>query len=177
VPEYRFPRWRQAVFVAVMIAVLVVTIGPPVSQGTLNVRVTGIIPPGIISHVYVRFSSVQIHISGFASSSGLITLTQLLPRIDLVQVQNPSALDTLISARISSGRYDSIILQPANATVIASTGQSTPVSLNSALSAAAMIQVPPNSSGDVLVILNADYVQLISSTPFISLSLVQAVGA
>ncbi len=164
-------------FAAVLIAVLVVTIGPPISQGTLNVRVTGIIPQGIVSHVYVKFSSVQIHISGFAKGSGLITLTQLLPRIDLVQAQNPSALDTLISARISSGRYDAITLQPDNATIITSNGQSTPLTLNSAVSAAVPIPVPPNRSGDVLVVLDADYVQLIASTPLISLSLVQAVGA
>ncbi len=179
-PEYRFPRWRQVAFGAVLIAVLVVTIGPPVSQGTLIVRVTGIIPPGVISHVYIRFSSMQVHISGFAKGSGLITLTQLLPRIDLVQAPSPSALDTLVSARISSGRYDFIILQPENATMITLSGQSTPLALSSANSevgAVVAIPVPPNRSGDVLVVLNADYVQLIASTPALSLSLVQAVGA
>ncbi len=162
---------------AVLIAILVVTIGPPVSQGTIRVRVAGIIPPGIVSHVYIRFSSVQLHVSGFAKGSGLITLTQLLPRIDLVQAQNQLTLDPLISATVSSGRYDTITLQADNATIVNSNGQSTPLTVGSTVNAVVTIPVLPNHSGDILVVLNADYVQLISSTPFISLSLVQAVGA
>ncbi|OLD01169.1 MAG: hypothetical protein AUJ07_11895 [Crenarchaeota archaeon 13_1_40CM_3_53_5] len=176
-PEYPFPKWRQLVFVAVLIAVLVVTLAPPVSQGTIRVRVAGVIPPGIVSHVYIRFISVQLHVSGFPGSSGFVTLTQLLPRIDLVQPQNQLALDPLISAKISSGRYDEITLQADNATIVNSNGQSIPISIGKSVSAVVTVPVPPNRSGDVLVILNADYVQLISATPFISLSLVQAVGA
>ncbi len=176
-PEYRFPKWRQLVFVAVLVAILVVAIGPPISQGTIRVRVAGIIPPGIISHVYIRFSSIQLHVSGFSKSSGLVTLTQLLPRIDLVQAQNQPTLDPLISATVSSGRYDAITLQADNATIVNTNGQFTPLNVGSTLNAAVIIPVPPNHSGDVLVVLNVDYVQLISSTPFISLSLVQAVGA
>src|SRR5881628_1383240 len=125
--EYPFPKWRQLVFVAVLIAVLVVTLAPPVSQGIIRVRVAGVIPPGIVSHVYVRFSSVQLHVSGFPGGSGLVTLTQLLPRIDLVQAQDQLTLDPLISARISSGRYDAITLRAENATIVNSNGQSTAI--------------------------------------------------
>lgn len=160
-----------------LIAILVVTIAPPVSQGTIRVRVTGIIPPGIISHVYVKFGSVKLHTSGFTKGAGLVTLTQLLPRVDLVQAQHQPTLDPLISATISSGRYDTITLQADSATIVDSNGQSTLLTVGSTVNAAVTIPVPPNHSGDVLVVLNADYVQLISSTPFISLSLVQAVGA
>ena|SRR2546428_1187554 len=176
-PEYQLPRWRQLVFVAVLIAVLVVTIGPPVSTGTVRVRVAGIIPQGIISHLYVTFGQVQLHVSGFPAGSGIVTLIHLLPRVDLVQPTNPQTLDPLISAPVSSGRYDSITLLAANATIVNVNGQSTPLTIGSTLNAAVTIPVPPNHSGDVLVVLNADYVQLIASTPSISLSLVQAVGA
>jgi hypothetical protein len=173
VTEYRFPGWRRIAFVALLIVILVIILAPPISQGTVNVRIYGSPPQGVVSHVFVKFSQVELHTAGVPIESGWVTLTQTVPRIDLVSLPGQFVPNTLLSSKIQSGRYDSIRLSIANSTVVITNTLGTPVSTRLVIAANATIPVPPNGNGDVLVVLGLDYTLLASSPPSLSARIIQ----
>lgn len=171
---YPFPPWRRVIFVAVLITILVVTFASSVTQGTVNVRVSGFVPGAAITHIYVRFSEVRLHTAGYPAESGWVILTNLLPVVDLVPQRNQVVPDAIISARIQSGRYDAVELRAANSTFVIGNAPGTRVSVGSTVSANVTLPVPPNRTGDVLVIVLVDYQAILSGSPVLSLKLLQA---
>ncbi len=173
--EYRFPRWRQVPFVAVLMVVLVLSFAPSITRGTINIRIYALIPQGVVSHVYASFSSVQLHVSGFPQETGLVTISQsqLVPRLDLLPRPGQFVPSTILATTVTSGRYDAVKLLFSNSTVVLASGQRTGIPSGPSLSANVTIPVPPNGNGDVLVVLSLDYSALISSTPSISATIAQ----
>lgn len=172
VTEYLFPGWRRIAFVALLIVILVVILAPPISQGTVNVRIYGSASQGVVSHVFVKFSEVELHTAGVPSESGWVHLTPV-PRIDLVSPPGQLVPNTLLSSKIQSGRYDSIRLSIANSTVVITNPLGTPVSTRLVIAANATIPVPPNGNGDVLVVIDLDYTLLASTPPSLSARVLQ----
>ncbi len=160
-------------FIALLIIILVIILAPPISQGTVNVRIYGSTPQGVVSHVYVKFGQVQLHTAGLPEESGWVMFTHLVPSIDLVPLPSQFVPITLLSSRIQSGRYDSVKLTILNSTVVITNGQGTPLSTPVALAANVTIPVPPNGNGDVLIVLGLDYALLTASSPSLSASILQ----
>lgn len=166
---YPFPAWRRVIFVAVLLTILVVTFASSVTQGTVNIRVSGFVQGAAITHIYVRFSEVRLHTAGYPAESGWVTLTNLLPVADLVPHPHQIVPDAIISARIPSGRYDAISLVASNSTVVIGNAPGTAVSAGSTLNANVTLPVRPGGTGDVLVIVLVDYAAILSSPPSLSL--------
>ena len=174
---YAFPAWRRVVFVAVLITILVVTFTSSVTQGTVNVRISGFAQGAAITHIYVKFSEVKLHTAGYPTGAGWITLTNLLPVVDLVPQPNQEVPDTIISARIQSGRYDVVSLRAENSTVVVGSAPGTRVSVGSTLSANVTLPVRPSGTGEILLLVLVDYQAILSSSPVLTLKLFQATAA
>ncbi len=170
---YRLPGWRRIPSVALVIVILVLILAPPISQGTVNVRIYSSTPQGVVSHVFVKFSQVELHTAGLPGESGWVTLTQTVPRIDLVSLPGQFVPSTLLSSKMQSGRYDSIRLSIADSTVVLTNSPGTPVSTKLVVAANATIPIPANGNGDVLVVLGLDYTLLTSSPPSLSATILQ----
>ena len=175
--EYQFPGWRKIIFVAVLIVIIVISLAPAISQGTVNVRVYGPPSDGLVSHVFVKFSQVELHNAGFPTDSGWVTFTQVIPKVDLVSSPGQFVPQVLLTSRIQSGRYDTIKLTVANATIVVNSITSAPVSTGLVLNTDLTIPVPPNGSGDVLVVLTLDYRQLLDTPPALAVQILQATAA
>ncbi len=172
--DYPFAAWRRVIFVAALIVILVIAFAPSITQGTVNIRVYGFVPGGPVSHLYVKFSEVSLHTAGYPEDSGWVTLTNLLPRVDLVPQPNQLVPESIISARIQSGRYDAIKLVASNSTLVLASSPGVPISTGSTVNANVTLPIPPNGIGDVLFLLVVDYSALLSSQPTLSLTLLQA---
>ena len=164
-------------FGALLIVILVVTLAPSVTQGTVNVRVYGFIPGGTVSHIYVKFSEVSLHTAGYPADSGWVNFANVLPRVDLVPQPSQLVPDALISARIQSGRYDAIRLVAANSTVVIDNTPGLRVVTGSTVSANVTLPVPPSGIGEVLVLILVDYSLILASEPQLSLSVLQITSA
>src|SRR5215467_498472 len=70
VSDYQFPPWRRLIFIAGLIAILLLTLAPSVTRGNINVRVFALLPSGIVKHLYSSFTGVQVHVAGLPSSNG-----------------------------------------------------------------------------------------------------------
>lgn len=151
--------------------ILVVAFAPSITQGTVNVRVYGFAQEGPISHVYVKFSEVALHTTGYPADSGWVTYRNLLPFVDLVPQPGQVIPGSITSVRIQSGRYDSLKLVASNSTVIIANSQRVPLSGGTTISANVTLPIPPNRVGDVLVVVTFDYAQLLSAQPSLSLRL------
>ena len=177
--DYRFPSWRRLLFVAVLLIILVLTLAPSVSKGTINVRVYALIPRGAVTHLIASFTDVQLHTAGLPDSAGWVKAGQnaIGPNVDLIPQSNQLLPGTILSTSITSGRYDTIRMTFSNSTLVVDSGQKTPVAAaSSPLSANAIVSVPPNGNGDVLFILTLDYSLLISTSPSISASVAQVIS-
>lgn len=175
--NYLYPPWRRIVFVAALIVVLVISFAPSVTQGTVNVRVYGFVQGAAISHIYVRFSEVSLHTAGYPAESGWITLTKLLPIVDLVPQPNQAASEQIVSVQIQSGRYDAVRLVATNSTVVIDNAPGMAVSAGSTVNANMTLPVPPSGTGDLLLVVLVDYAELLGSQPVLSLTLLQATTA
>ncbi len=172
--EYRFPPWQRVTFLAVLIVILVLSLAPSITQGTINIRVYALIPQGVFSHVYTSFSSVQLHAAGFPQGTGLVTIQSHFARgFDMLPTAGKYVPGAILSTAITSGRYDSVTLSFSNSTLVLPRGQKTNIPTGPSLSANVTIAVPPNGNGDVLVVLSLDYSTLISATPSISATISQ----
>ena len=170
---YPFPSWRRVTFVALLIIVLVVALAPSITQGTVSVRVYGLVDSGVVSHVFVKFSQVQLHTAGYPSNSGWLTLSQTLPRVDLVPKPGQLVPETITSLQVQSGRYDSIKLLIQNATIVVNNGPGIPISSGPSLAANVTLPVPPNRSGEVLFVVTLDYSLLVADPPSLVISILQ----
>jgi len=175
--NYPYRAWRRIVFVAPLIVILVISFAPSVTQGTVNVRVYGFIQGAAISHIYVKFSEVSLHTAGYPPEAGWVTLTQLLPSVDLVPHPTQPLPQSLVSVQIQSGRYDAVRLVADNSTVVIDNAPGMAVSTGSTVNANMTLPIPPSGTGDLLVVLLVDYAQLLGSQPALSLTLLHATTA
>lgn len=173
--DYSFPGWRRALFVAILAVILAFTLVSSVTQGTVHLHVAGSAPGGLVSHVFVKFSEVSLHTAGYPRDSGWVTLTNLLPKLDLVPQPNDKVPQTLISSQVQSGRYDEIRLVAQNATIVVEGTSDRQVSVVSTVSANVTLGIPPNGSGDVLVLFSVDYSLVLADSPQVSLNIVRVV--
>ncbi len=173
--DYPFPSWRRVVFVASLILILIVTFIPSVTQGTVNVRVTGFIPGGgIVTHIYVKFSEVSLHTAGYPLETGWVSFAHVLPRVDLVPQSTQPAPDAIVSARIQSGRYDLARLVAANSTIIIDNTPGFGIPTGSTVSADVTLPIRPNGIGEVLVVVIVDYSGILDSEPQLTLRVLHA---
>ncbi len=175
--DYRSPGWRRIIFVAALLVILVVTFGPAISQGTVNVSIYGPPSDGVFSHIFVKITKVELHTASFPAASGWITLTQIVPKVDIVSSPGQFIPEAILSSQIQSGRYDSIRLSVSNATAMVGNTQTIPVSNNLILTSNVVVPVPPNGAGDVLVVLTVNYSQLLDSTPSLDMQILQATSS
>ena len=170
---YSFPAWRRAPFIALLIIIFVIAYAPATTQGTATVRLSALISPSNISHLYISISSIQLHREGFLNWT---TISQSFPVIDLLSPTSQSTPQTITSASVPSGRYDSMKIIFSNSTVLIS-GQIRPVAAPPALDANMTMLVAPNGNGDLLLIVAFDYATLFADTPSLSFILVSATTA
>ncbi len=176
-PNYPYPQWRRVVFAALLIAIVSISFIPSITEGTLIVRISGFIPGAVITHIYVKFSEVSFHTAGYPPDTGWTTLTNLLPRVDLVPQSSNDVPDAIISARIQSGRYDAFRLVAANSTVVIDNAPTFQISTGPTIAGNATIPVRPNGFGDILIVLLVDYNSILATQPELSLRLLQATAA
>jgi len=154
----------------------VLTLAPSVTKGNINVRVYALIPRGAVTHFLASFSDIQLHTAGLPESSGWLKVGQgsVRPNVDLIPQSDQLVPGTILSASITSGRYDSIRMTFSNSTLVLDSGQKASVpAATPPLSANTIVSVPPNGNGDVLFILSLDYSLLISTSPSISANIAQ----
>lgn len=159
---YPFPGWRRVIFVAVLVVVIVVAFAPSVTEGTVRLHIFGVTPAGAISHLFVKFSSLQFHSYGFASGSGWVNTTET-ETVDLIDLSVQFLPRQAASVPIVSGRYDAIRMFMTNSTAVI--GASRISLLNTpTLSANFTLPISPNGFGDILVQVTFDD-SLILATP------------
>src|SRR5437899_8952170 len=169
---YSFPGWRRVLFVAVLVVVLVIALAPSITQGIIKVHIYGLTSPGVIDHLYVKFTSLQFHTYGFGSSAGWANVTETTPTIDLIPIPTQFLPQIVASAQITSGRYDAIRLFMTNSTALIGV---THVSLSNTptLSANFTLPIPPNALWDVLILVRFDACLVLSNPAALSIQVVQ----
>jgi hypothetical protein len=169
---YLYPGWRRVLFVAVLVVVLVIALAPSITQGTVKVHVYGLTAPGIIDHLYVKFTSLQFHTYGFGFGMGWVSVNESMPTIDLIPVPTRFLPQIVASAQITSGRYDAIRLFMTNSTALIGT---THVSLSNTptLSANFTLPIPPNGFGDILLLVSFDDSRVFASPATLSIQVVE----
>jgi Domain of unknown function (DUF4382) len=170
---YPYPGWRRVTFVAVLVVVLVIALAPSITQGTIKVHIYGVTTPGVIDHLYVKFTSLQFHTHGVGFGAGWVNVTETTPTVDLVPVPSQFLPQIVASAQITSGRYDAIRLVMTNSTAMVGANR---VSLPNApvLNANFTLPVPPNGFGDVLLLVNFDDSLIFANPAALSIQVVQA---
>jgi Domain of unknown function (DUF4382) len=174
---YPYAGWRRVIFAAVLVVVLVITLAPSITQGTIKVYIYGVTAPGVIDHLYVKFMSLQFHTYGVGFVAGWVNVTEPTPTVDLVPVPGPGQYlaQVVASAQITSGRYDAIRLVMTNSTAIVGASH---VSLPNApvLNAnfTPMLPIPPNGFGDVTLTVGFDDSLILANPPALSIQVVQA---
>ncbi len=156
---------------AVLVIVIVVAFAPSVSHGTVTLRLYGSSARSVVNHVYVSFMKVELHEAGLPSANGWVTITRSLSHVDLVS-SNQTTPQTVTSANVHSGRYDGIMITFSNSTLVIA-GRPVPVSAPPVVKANFTLPVPPNSTGDVFLVLDFDYSSLFANPPTLSLTVLQ----
>ena len=151
-------------FVALLLVVIVLNYAPATTQGTATVRLSTLSAPSPITHLYIALSTVQFHQRGYLNSSGWTSISQAFPVVDILAPTAQSTPLMLTSAPVHSGSYDSIRLSFTNSTVVIS-GTTFPLTAPPSLSANMTMPVPPNGTGDVLIIVAFDYTPLLVTRP------------
>lgn len=161
---YSYPSWRRVPFIALLLVAIVLNYAPATTQGTATVRLVTLSAPSVITHIYLRLSSVQFHQLGYLNSSGWTTISQAFPIVDLLSPANQAMPPIITSAQIHSTSYDSIRLSFTNSTATIS-GKQTSLAAPSPLLANMTLPVPPNGFGDLQIIVAFDYSQLFPTQP------------
>jgi Domain of unknown function (DUF4382) len=171
---YPYPGWRRVIFVAVLLVVLVLTLIPSITQGTIKIHIYGLGGTGALDHLFVSFKSLQLHTFGFAftANTGWISLNQSTAPIDLIQAPGQYLPKTVESAPITTGRYDAIRLIMTNSTAQVGT-KSFSLSNTPVLDANFTLPISPNGFGDVLLLLSFDYALILQSPGTLSIRIVQ----
>src|SRR5690242_6081392 len=107
---YSYPGWRRVIFVAALVVVLVIALAPSITQGTIKVHIYGVTSPGVIDHLYGKFTSLQFHNHGVGFDAGWVSVNETTPTVDLVPVPGQFLPQIVASAQITSGTYDAIRL-------------------------------------------------------------------
>jgi hypothetical protein len=172
VPVYGYAAWRRVIFVAILLAMIVISMAPSVSEGTVIVRMYGSSSSTLLSHVYIVFSKVDLHEVGFPNSTGWVSITKGFSTVDLLSPAPQTASQTATAAQVHSGRYDAIAVVFSNATVVMS-ARSIPLAAPLPIRANVSLPVPPNGNGDVFLVIGFDYNAIFGNPPNLSLILVQ----
>ena len=169
---YSFPGWRRVIFVSVLVVVLVIALVPSITQGTIKVHIYGLTAPGVIDHLYIKFTNLQFHTYGFGFGEGWVNFTETTSTIDLVPIPTQFLPQIVTSAQITSGRYDAIRLFMTNSTALIGT---THVSLPNTptLSANFTLPIGPNGFGDVLLLVSFDDSLVLADPAALSIQVVQ----
>jgi len=169
---YPYPGWRRVIFVAVLVVVLVIALAPSITQGTIKVHLYGLTNRGVVDHLYVKFSNLQLHTYGFGSNVGWVNVTETTPIIDLIPVTAQFLPQIVASAQITSGKYDAIKLFMTNSTALIG---STHVSLSNTptLSANFALPITPNGFGDILLLVSFDESLVLANPAALSVQVVQ----
>src|SRR3989442_11466629 len=114
--NYPYAAWRRMMFVAVLVVVIVIAFAPATTEGTLFLRFSSLSSSSVVNHIYIGFTQIALHQSGYLNSSGWVIISQRFPTIDLLA--NQAIPPTVSSAPIHSGRYDQIRLFFSNSTVV-----------------------------------------------------------
>jgi len=146
-------------------------------MGNIHLRVYALIPRGAVTHFFASFSHIQLHVAGLPESSEFwlkVGQKSIGTSVDLIPQSDQLVPEEILSASITSGRYDSIRMTFSNSTLVLDSGQKASVpAATPPLSANTIVSVPPNGNGDVLFILSLDYSLLISTSPSISANIAQ----
>jgi hypothetical protein len=171
---YPFPAWRRVAFVAVLVVVIVIAFAPAVTQGTATIRLAAATSPSVLSHIYVGVSSIQLHRVGylFSNNGSWTFITQSLLTIDLLAPGAQFLPQTVTSASVPSGRYDSIRVVFANSTLILA-GQSKAVPSPQPIQGNMTLPISPNGIGDILLVVQFDYSTLFAIQPSLTFTLVR----
>jgi hypothetical protein len=173
---YPYPLWRRVPFIAVLIAILAISYTPATTTGTATVRISAIATPSIISHLYTGATTIQLHHQGYANNEGWTNITQLFPTVDLLTSTNQTTAQTLITATVHSGRFDTIRILFANSSMVitGTTSGQQPIIAPSPLTVNATLLVSPDGTGDLDIVVAFDYSTLFSTPPALTLVLVRA---
>ena len=171
---YAYPGWRRVIFVAVLVVVLVIALAPSITQGTIKVHIYGLTAPGVIDHLYIKFTVLQFHVYGFAfgSSAGWVNVTETTPAIDLIPTPTQFLPQIVASAQITSGRYDAIRMLMTNSTAMIG-GTHVSLSNTPTLNANFTLPIPPNGFGDVLLLVSFDDSLVLTNPAALSIQVVQ----
>jgi hypothetical protein len=169
---YPYPGWRRVIFVAVLVAVLVIALAPSITRGTIKVHIYGLTAPGVIDHLYIKVMRLQFHTYGFGTGAGWVNITETTPAIDLIPTPTQFLPQIVASAQVTSGRYDAIRLFMTNSTALIGTTQVS-LSNNPTLSANFTLPVSPNGFGDVLLLVSFDDSLILASPAALSIQVVQ----
>ena len=171
---YPFPAWRRVIFVAVLLAVIVIAYAPAITQGTATVRFSALTSPSVISHILVGFSSIQLHRVGYllSNNSSWTFIAQSITTIDLLHPPSSLLPQTVTSASIPSGRYDAFKIVFTNSTLIIA-GQDKGLAAPHPLQGNMTLPISPNGIGDILLVVEFDYSTLFATQPSLSFTLLQ----
>lgn len=169
---YLNPGWRRVIFVAVLVVVLVIALAPSITQGTIKVHIYGLTTPGVIDHLYVKFTSLKLHMYGFGFGAGWASVNETTPTIDLIPPPAQFLPQIVASAQITSGRYDAVRLFMTNSTALIGTTQ-VPLLNAPTLSANFTLPIPPNGFGDILLLVSFDDSLVLATPASLSIQVVQ----
>jgi hypothetical protein len=168
--NYPYAAWRRILFVAILVVIIVIGLAPATTQGRVVVRFSSLASSTVISHVFIGFTQIALHQTGYLNSSGWVIISQSFPILDLSSNQTipPSATSTTIH----SGRYDQVRVAFSNSTLVRG-GLRLAMSAPPMLSANVTLPVPPNGIADILLIVGFDYSTLFSTPPSLTLVLMR----
>ena len=176
--DYHYSFWRRGVFAGLLIIVLALALIPPLTKGTMNLRVFTISTPAPILHFYITINQMELHTAGLPSSIGWVTIswTDNLPKLDLAGQNGQSSPGASIISPIQSGRYDQIRISIQQSSLIYNSAAAPKVVCSSCLYqilANATVPIPPNGYGNLLLVLSPDYESLLDTQPSLALNVVQ----
>ena len=169
--NYPYAAWRRILFVAALVVVIVIAFAPATTQGTVLLRFSSLTSFSAVNHIYVGFTQIALHQTGYLNSSGWVIISQNFPHIDLLS--NQAIPPTVTSAPIHSGRYDQIRVVFSNSTMVIA-GRSIPVPAPPLLSSNMTLPIPPSGIGDILLVVAFDYSALFTSQPSLSFVLLRS---
>src|SRR2546427_1339702 len=168
--NYPYAAWRRILFVAVLVVIIVIAFAPATTQGTMLLRFSSLTSSSVVSHIYIGFTQIALHQTGYLNSSGWVIISQRFPTIDLLSSQ--TIPPTVTSAPIHSGRYDQIRVTFSNSTIVIA-GRPIPIAAPPILSSNVTLPVSPSGIGDILLVVAFDYSTLFSTPPSLSFVLIR----
>src|SRR6267143_813981 len=96
--NYPYAAWRRILFVAVLVVIIVIAFAPATTQGTMLLRFSSVTSSSVVSHIYIGFTQIALHQTGYLNSSGWVIISQRFPTIDLLSSQTipPSGIRDIL---------------------------------------------------------------------------------